>query len=137
LITILRKVFCEGYFSVPQVLRPFGSKYLKHTKTVVKNLSNARKAKVQRFFVLGTVLLVVALVIWLIPTIFLGSINGRIDLLRLKDSLTQPEREMLSDLQWSKIWWETIQTTTFNPIATILLAVGIVLIAYGLVTRFV
>jgi len=104
---------------------------------VVKDLSDkdTRKKKFQRFFVMGVVLLVVALIIWIIPTVFIGSINGRIDLLELKSSLTQPEQEMLTDLQWTKIWWETTQTTVFGPISTILLAIGIVLIAYGLVVR--
>ena len=105
---------------------------------VVKNLSDkdTRRKKFQRFFVMGVVLLVVALIISIIPTVFIGSINGRIDFLELKDNLNEAEQEMLTDLEWSKIWWETTQTTMFGPISTILFVIGFVLIAYGLVVRF-
>lgn len=105
---------------------------------VVKVLSDVRvrKEKLRRFFVIGVTLLVVALIIWLIPTVFLGSINGKIDLLELKDSPTDDDLVMLGDLKWNKIQWETAQATLFNPLATILLAIGMVLIAYGLVVRF-
>lgn len=104
----------------------------------MKNLSDkdTRRKKFQRFFVMGVVLLVVALIIWIIPTVFIGSINGRIDFLELKDNLNEAEQEMLTDLEWSKIWWETTQTTMFGPISTILFVIGFVLIAYGLVVRF-
>jgi len=95
-----------------------------------------RKKGFQRFFVMGAFLLVGSVVVWLIPAPFLGSINERISFLELKDSLTEPQQQMLDELQWEKIWWETRQATMFNPISTLLLVIGIVLIAYGLIVRF-
>lgn len=79
--------------------------------------------------------MLVALVFWLIPAIFIGSIQGKIDLLNLKESLNQADREMLNNLQWNKVWWETIQSTVFNPISTIMLALGLILIVYGFLTK--
>ena len=95
-----------------------------------------RKKWFLRFLVMGVVLLVGSSTIWLIPTVVLGSINEKINSPGLKSSLTQPEQKMLTDLQWSKIWWETTQTTVFSPTSIILLVVGMVLIACGLVVRF-
>lgn len=95
-----------------------------------------RKKKLERFFAMGVVLIVGSLIIRSIPTLFLGSINERIALLELEGSPTQQHQVMLDELLWSKIWWETKQTTVFDPIAKILLVIGIVLIAYGLIVRF-
>ena len=111
---------------------------IKDTKRVVKVLSDEeiRKTRLRRFFILGAILIVGALVIYLIPVVFIASINGEIDSLELKGSLTAPQRQKLTDLQWSKVWWETKQTTISNPTSIILLAVGLVLIGYGLIIRF-
>ena len=81
-------------------------------------------------------MLIITLIIWLIPSIFLGSINGRIDLLNLRTGLTEAEQQTLIDLQWSQIWWETQQATIFNPIAIILLVISVIIMLYGVITKF-
>ena len=97
---------------------------------------DVRKKWFQRFLVMGVVLLVGSSVIWLIPTVVLGGINGKINSRGLQSSLTKADQKMLNDLQWSKIWWETTETTVFSPISIILLVIGMVLITCGLVVRF-
>ena len=81
-------------------------------------------------------MLIITLIIWLIPSIFFGSINGRIDLLNLRTGLTEAEQQTLIDLQWSQIWWETQQATIFNPIAIILLVISVIIMLYGVITKF-
>lgn len=96
----------------------------------------ANKEKLKRFFVIGAIFLIIALIMWLIPAIYIGNISGQIDLMEMKGTQTEAEQHMLNALEYSKVWWLTIQTTVFNPTATILLAIGIVIILYGLLVRF-
>jgi hypothetical protein len=93
-------------------------------------------SRFKTFFLVGAILLIITLIIWLIPSIFLGSINGRIDLLNLRTGLTEAEQQTLIDLQWSQIWWETQQATIFNPIAIILLVISVIIMLYGVITKF-
>ena len=104
----------------------------------MKNLSDSNvHKKIQYFFVIGTVFVVIALITWLIPSVYIESIDGRIDSLTRKGIPSGPEAQMLIDLEWSKIWWIMTQTTVFNPTATIMSAIGIILISIGLIVRFV
>jgi hypothetical protein len=96
----------------------------------------AEKEKFKRFFVLGAVLVIVALIVWLYPTITIGSINGKLEMLSLKGQLTDAEREMQTQLRYTKAWWEMIQATTFYPITTLLFVIGLIIIVYGVITRF-
>ncbi|PVX23077.1 MAG: hypothetical protein CW691_11725 [Candidatus Bathyarchaeum sp.] len=90
----------------------------------------------KKMYIVGATLLIISLIIWLVPTVFLGSIEGRMDHLSLRNYLTETEAKMSQDLQWSHIWWETQQTTIFNPVATVLLAIGLIIIIYGVITKF-
>jgi len=90
----------------------------------------------QRFLVMGVVLLAGSSLIWLIPTVSLWSINRRINSWGLRGSLTDLEQKMLTDLRWSKTWWETMEITMFTPTSIILLVIGMVLIVCGLIVRF-
>ena len=111
---------------------------IRHTKMVVKVLSqkDIRKKWFRSFFVTGVVLLAGSLVMWLTPTVVLGSIDSKINSRELHGPLTETQQKMVTDLQWSKIWWETNQITVFIPTSMILLVFGMVLIVCGLVERF-
>jgi len=111
---------------------------IRHTKMVVEVLSqkDIRKKWFRNFFVTGVVLLVGSLVMWLTPTVVLGGIDSKINSRGLHGPLTETQQKMVTDLQWSKIWWEMKQITVFIPTSIILLVFGMVLIFCGLVERF-
>jgi hypothetical protein len=88
------------------------------------------------FFGAAATILVLSLIIWLIPSVFLGSVTGRIDHLELKDSLTEAEQQYLTELYWTKIWWETQQATLFNPVAIVLFAISVLIMLYGIIVKF-
>lgn len=94
------------------------------------------KVSFKKFFLMGAVVAIIAMIIWLIPSVFIGSINGKIDMMELKgSSLTEAEQQYLVDLYWTSIWWETQQATIFNPIALIMFAIGIVIMLYGIMAK--
>jgi len=84
----------------------------------------------------GFILLIIGLAVWLIPLVPLGTITGEIDNLISKTSLSQSEQQMLNDFQGSKIWWETQRATILNPLAIVLVAIGVILILYGVITKY-
>jgi hypothetical protein len=85
---------------------------------------------------MGVVLLAGSSGIWLIPTVALWSINGRINSWGLRGSPTEPEQKMLIDLRWSRTWWETMEATILNPTSIILSIIGMLLIVCALIARF-
>ena len=94
-----------------------------------------RKIKFRTFFLFTAVLIIISLIVLLVPSIVLGSINGRIKCLQLQGSLTQTEQETLTDLAWSQVWWETQQTTIFNPFALVFLVISLLLLFYGIISK--
>ena len=96
----------------------------------------SQERDVRRFIAVGIVLFVVAFIIWLYPTITMGSINGKLEMLTLKGDLIEAERKLQTDLQYSLIWWEMMQATLFFPLASILIVMAVALIVYGIVTKY-
>ena len=94
-----------------------------------------RKIKFRTFFLFTAVLIIISLIVLLVPSIVLGSINGRIKRLQLQDSLTQTEQQTLTDLTWSQVWWETQQATIFNPFALVFLVISLLLLFYGIISK--
>ena len=92
--------------------------------------------KFKAFFLTSAFLLIMSLIVWLVPSVFIGSITGRIELLQFRGGLSQAEQQTVIDLQWSKIWWETTQATIFNPIAIVLFVVALLILVYGAITKF-
>ncbi len=93
------------------------------------------KIQFRTFFLFTAVLIIISLIVLLVPSIVLGSINGRIKRLQLQDSLTQTEQQTLIDLRWSQVWWETQQATIFNPFALVFLVISLLLLFYGVITK--
>ena len=87
------------------------------------------------FFLVASILLVISLIVWLVPSVFLGSISGRLDFLQLKGNLTEAEEQTVTDLTWSQIWWETNQATLFNPVAIVLFVVSMMILIYGAISK--
>ena len=94
------------------------------------------KEKFQFFFVIGVVLLAGSLVVLLTPTVVLGGIDSKINSQELHGPLVETEQKMLTDLRWSKTWWETKQITLFIPTSLILLVFGIALVVCALIVKF-
>ena len=92
--------------------------------------------KFRGFFVTASFLIIIALIIWLIPTIFLGTVTGGINKLELKNRLTEAENQYIVDLQWTQIWWETEQVSVFNPIALVVFVIGLLVMVYGVIAKF-
>ena len=95
----------------------------------------ASKIKFRTFFLFTAVLIIISLIVLLVPSIVLGSINGRIKRLQLQGSLTQTEQQTLTDLTWSQVWWETQQATIFNPFALVFLVISLLLLFYGVISK--
>jgi len=91
--------------------------------------------KFRGYFVTASFLIIIALIVWLIPTIFLGSINGSINQLELKNR-SPAESQYLDDQYWVKIWWETEQVTVFNPVALVIFVIGLLVMVYGVIVKF-
>ena len=87
------------------------------------------------FLILGFMFLIVAMVLWAVPSIMMAENVTKLRALKSKDSLTEIEIQRLSDVMRSKWWWERTQMTVFNPTITILLILGMALTAYYLATR--
>ena len=95
----------------------------------------ANKIQFRTFFLFTAVLIIISLIVLLVPSIVLGSINGRIKRLELQGSLSQTEKQTLIDLTWSQVWWETQQATIFNPFALAFLVISLLLLFYGIISK--
>ncbi len=78
------------------------------------------------------ILLTVAFVMWVLPTLIIAGIDQRISLLESEDHLAPPEQKLLNDLRWRKAKCILDQTVVFNPIATTLL-VSLLVLAIALI----
>ena len=82
--------------------------------------------KVGRFFVVGAILLVVGYLIqWYPNTVIVG----------LEDRLENPglPQDRRSDLLYTIDWWETQRIAVFNPVGTILMIIGLLVVVYAIV----
>ena len=97
-----------------------------------------KRTELETFYLIAVCLFVIALALWLIPSIFLGSINGRIEYLTLKGgALTEEEQNsLLYELPYSRVWWEPQQETIFNPSAVIYFAIGAISLGYGIIIKY-
>ena len=97
-----------------------------------------KRTELEKFYLIAVALFIIGLTLLLIPAIFLGSINGRINYLTLKgDGLTAEEQNsLLYELPYSRVWWETQQATTFTPAAVIYFAIGAVSLSYGILVKY-
>ena len=89
------------------------------------------KFKFKTFFLIGFILLVIAFIIWLIPSIYLVAINGRIESLNSQPRMTELLQTTIVNYQNLKVLWETQQTTIYNPPSTTLSAISIIIFVYG------
>lgn len=96
----------------------------------------SKEKDVKRFIAIGIVLFVIAFIIWLYPTITMASVNGKLEMLQLKENLTEADKELRSNLQYNLVWWEMMQATLFFPLASILIVIAIALIVYGVATKY-
>ena len=97
---------------------------------------NSKSQKLRITFVVGAVIIVMALLIWVIPNAMLGNIETRILALETQTSRSVTEEAQLTNLHTSRAWWVIMQRSTFEPIATIILIIGSLVIVYGLIARF-
>jgi len=82
--------------------------------------------KVGRFFVVGAILLFVGYLIqWYPNTVIVG----------LEDRLENPglPQDRRSDLLYTIDWWETQRIAVFNPVGTILMIIGLLVVVYAIV----
>lgn len=92
-------------------------------------MSTTRKAvmkKVGRLFMVSAILVVVGyLVQWYPNTVIVG----------LEDRLENPElpQGKRTDLLYTIDWWETQKIMIFNPVATVLMVIGFLVVVYAIV----
>lgn len=95
-----------------------------HYSTEMMRMSVMKK--VGRLFVVGAILLVVGyLVQWYPNTVIVG----------LEDRLENPglPQDRRSDLLYTIDWWETQRIAVFNPVGTIFMIVGLLVVVYAIV----
>jgi len=97
-------------------------------------LSNQKKIK--RFIAVGIVLFIIAFIVWLYPAITIASINGKLEMLKLKGNLTDAEKQLQTNLQYKLAWWEMMQATLFHPLAMTLIIIAIAIIVYGIIMKY-
>lgn len=96
----------------------------------------SEKQSFQRYLLLGAIIIIVATVNWLYPSVMINGVNKELEALTVKSQLTDTERQMQVELSYSRDWWESVKPTAFYPIATVLLLIGALLIAYGALAKF-
>jgi hypothetical protein len=79
---------------------------------------------------------VIALFIWATPKILMGSIEAHIISLESQTTLTPTETTIYGNLQSARSWWEIMQVSTSEPMATVVLIIGLLIISYGFIVRF-
>jgi len=97
-------------------------------------LSKEKTAK--HFIAVGIIIFIVAFIVWLYPAITIASINGKLEMLKLKGSLTDAEKQLQTNLQYKLAWWEMMQATLFHPLAMILIIIAVAIIIYGVVSKY-
>ena len=96
----------------------------------------SKSPKLRIVFIIGAIIIVIALLIWVIPSIMLGNIETRILSLESQTSRTDSENTLLFNLQTSRGWWVIMQRSTFEPIGIVILVIGFLVIVYGLIIGF-
>jgi hypothetical protein len=81
------------------------------------------------FFAIGATILVIGLVLQWYPTSVISGINTRLSQLPT-NSTNQDE---INKLQGQKASWDVWQITTFQPLSSILFAVGIIILVYSFI----
>jgi hypothetical protein len=81
------------------------------------------------FFAIGATILIIGLVLQWYPTAVLNGINTRLNQLPM-NSTNQDE---INKLQGQKSSWDVWQITTFQPLSSILFAVGIIILVYSVI----
>lgn len=96
----------------------------------------SKSQKLRIVFIIGAIIIVIALLIWVIPSIMLGNIETRILSLESQTLRTDSENTLLFNLQTSRGWWVIMQRSTFEPIGIVILVIGFLVIVYGLIIGF-
>jgi hypothetical protein len=81
------------------------------------------------FFAIGAAILVIGLVLQWYPTAVINGVNTRLSQLPM-NSTNQDE---INKLQGQKASWDVWQITTFQPLSSILIAVGIIILVYSII----
>ena len=96
-----------------------------------------KRKQLRSWFATGAVVVVLSLLLWVIPSVIIGGIEARMYNLESQSALTTTESNLLSNLGYSRNWWEITKISVLEPIAMVVLVIGLFLIAYGFIIRFI
>ena len=94
-----------------------------------------RRKQLRKYFAAGAVVVVLSLIIWIIPSIMIGGFEARISNLQSQTTLTQIESDLLMKLEYSNNYLEIAKISVYEPIAMVVMVIGLLLIAYSFIIR--